>query len=51
MPIETNLGQAPYYDDHDPLKNYHQVLYKPSVVIQARELNQMQTILQEQIER
>lgn len=51
MPIETNLGQAPYYDDHDPLNNYHRILFKPSVAVQARELNQLQTLLQEQIER
>ena len=51
MPIETPLNVSPYFDDHDPTKNYHKVLIKPGVSIQVRELNEMQTIFQEQIER
>jgi len=49
MPQETNLNVAPYFDDFDPESNYHQVLFKPAYPIQARELNNLQSILQNQI--
>ena len=51
MATETDLNVNPYYDDFDESKNYHRVLYKPAVALQARELTQSQTILQNQIER
>ena len=51
MPIETNLNIAPYFDDFDETKNFHRVMFRPSVAVQARELTQLQTILQNQIER
>jgi len=51
MPIQTNLSTSPYFDDFDETKNYHRVLFKPSVAVQVRELNQLQRILQSQIER
>ncbi len=51
MPLETDLSQAPYHDDYDPNKDFHRVLFKPSVSVQVREINQLQTILQTQIER
>ena len=54
MPLDkqtTTLAQTPYFDDYDETKNYHRVLFKPSVAVQARELTQLQTILQNQIER
>ena len=51
MATETDLNVNPYYDDFDESKNYHRVLYKPAVALQARELTQAQTILQNQIER
>lgn len=41
----------PYYDDYDPTKHFYKILFKPSVAVQGRELNQLQTILQEQITR
>jgi hypothetical protein len=44
-----NFNVDPYYDDFDPNKNYHRVLYKPGRAVQARELTQSQTILQNQI--
>ena len=49
--IDTNLNTSPYFDDFDENKNFHRVLFKPSVPVQARELTQLQTILQNQIER
>jgi hypothetical protein len=51
MPIETNLNQSPFYDDFNEAKNFHRVLFRPGYAVQARELTQLQTILQNQIER
>ena len=51
MPIQTDLNVTPYFDDYDENKNFHRVLFRPSVPIQARELTQLQTILQNQVER
>lgn len=51
MSLETNLNQAPYFDDYDETKQYVKILGKPSVAVQTRELNQLQTMLQKQIER
>jgi hypothetical protein len=42
---------APYYDDFDESKNFHRVMFRPGYAVQARELTQLQTILQNQIER
>lgn len=39
----------PYYDDFDQTKNFYRILFKPGVAVQARELTQLQTILQNQI--
>lgn len=41
----------PYYDDYDETKNYHKILFRPGYSVQARELTQLQTILQNQVER
>ena len=51
MPQETNLNVSPYFDDFDPTKNYHKVLFKPGYPVQARELTTLQSILQDQIEK
>lgn len=51
MPIETDLNVPPYYDDYDANKDFYKVLFKPSVSVQARELNQLQTYGQVQVER
>jgi hypothetical protein len=51
MPIQTNLNVAPYYDDFDGDKDFYRILFRPGVAVQARELNQLQTILQKQVER
>lgn len=47
----ANFNVPPYYDDYDETKGYYKILFRPSVAVQARELNQMQTMLQKQIER
>ncbi len=51
MALNTNFNVEPYYDDYDEEKNYHRVLFRPAVPIQARELTQLQSILQNQVER
>lgn len=51
MPIQTDLNISPYFDDYDETKNFHRVLFRPGVAVQARELTQLQTILQDQIEK
>ena len=51
MPIQTDLNISPYYDDYDETKNFHRVLFRPGVAVQARELTQLQTILQNQVEK
>lgn len=47
MAIDTST--SPYFDDYDANKNYTKILYKPGLALQARELNQTQSILQNQI--
>jgi len=51
MPINTNLNQSPYFDDFDQDKQYYRVLFKPGFAVQARELIQLQSILQNQLEQ
>lgn len=50
MPVETNLNRVPYFDDYDSEDNYYRILFRPGTAVQARELTQMQTIAQNQIE-
>jgi hypothetical protein len=47
----TNYNVPPYNDDFDESKKFYRVLFRPGVAVQARELTQSQTILQNQIER
>ena len=51
MGINTNLNVSPYWDDFDETKNFHRVLFRPGLAVQTRELTQLQTILQKQVER
>ena len=51
MALTTNFNQDPYYDDFDDDKNFYRVLFKPGNAVQARELTQLQTILQDQIKK
>lgn len=54
----TTYNAAPYHDDYLVTdngrtakdKNYLKILFKPGVSVQARELNQIQSILQNQID-
>lgn len=51
MPLEKKQNVSPYFDDYSANSNYYKVLFKPGVSVQARELNQLQTMLQAQVER
>lgn len=41
----------PYYDDYSPSKSFLRVLFKPGYAVQARELTQIQSILQNQVSK
>ena len=51
MSIKTNLARSPYFNDYNTSKEYYEHLFKPSVAVQVRELNSLQSWLQNQIER
>jgi len=54
MAITRDFNKEPYFDDFEQnaeQKGYHQILFRPGFAVQTRELNQLQTILQEQIAR
>jgi hypothetical protein len=51
MAQKTDLNVAPYYDDFDSSDNFVRTLFRPGFAIQARELTQLQSALQKQIER
>ena len=54
MAIKT-YDASPYFDDFNTSKledkNYLRILFKPGVSVQVRELNQMQSMLQSQIDK
>ena len=51
MPSPKDFNVSPYYDDYAKTNNYHRILFRPAFAVQARELTQSQTILQNQIEQ
>lgn len=51
MSLDTDFNVNPYYDDFEEDKKFLRVLFKPGYAVQARELTQLQTILQKQVER
>ena len=46
---KMDLNRSPYFDDYSPEKNFLKVLYRPGRPVQARELNQVQSIFQNQV--
>ena len=48
---KVDLSQAPYHDDYNENKKFYKILFRPGRAVQTRELTQMQTMLQKQIER
>ena len=51
MPSPTDFNLSPYFDDFTENKKFHRVLFRPAFAVQARELTQSQTLLQNQIEK
>jgi Domain of unknown function (DUF4815) len=49
--LTTDFNVTPYYDDYTIDSNYYRILFKPGYAVQARELTQIQSSLQEQINR
>ena len=49
--LTTDFNVTPYFDDFDQSKKFFKILYRPAYSVQARELSQMQSILQNQIEQ
>jgi hypothetical protein len=49
--MTINFNQSPYFDDFNEDKKFQRVLFRPGRPVQARELTQLQTILQNQISR
>jgi hypothetical protein len=47
----TQFAGFPYYDDYQDSKKFIKMLFKPGYALQARELTQLQTVLQKQISR
>ena len=47
----NNYNLAPYYHDFHESKNYQRVLFRPGFAVQARELTQLQTALQSQVDK
>lgn len=45
------FSNAPYYDDFKDENDFLQILFRPGFAVQTREVNQLQTILQNQIGR
>lgn len=55
MPLSNTtqevLRSSPYWDDYNRDKRFHRILIKPKTPVQTRELNQMQSMLQNQVEQ
>ena len=51
MALSTDFNVNPYYDDYSEDKGFYRILFRPGYAVQAREVTQLQTILQKQIER
>jgi len=49
MALDLNI--EPFFDDYSEDDKFYRILFRPGYAIQARELTQMQTILQQQIKR
>ena len=49
MPIDFN--KDPYYDDFTEDDRFYRLLFQPGRAVQARELTQIQSLLQNQIEK
>ena len=48
---KIDLNTSPYFDDYTESKKFYKILFRPGRAIQARELTQIQSIIQNQISR
>ena len=51
MPAQIPTNISPYFDDFDEKKNFYRTLFKAGYPVQARELTQSQSVLQDQVEK
>ena len=51
MPQKTDLNVSPYYDDYSEEKNFSNILFRPGFAVQARELSQIQSLLQNKMQK
>ena len=49
--MALDFNTTPYHDDFNVDKNFHRILFRPGRAVQARELTQAQTILQDQLQK
>jgi hypothetical protein len=49
--MALDFNSEPYFDDYEAAKDFYRILFRPSYAVQARELTQLQTILQNQVSR
>lgn len=50
--LDTDLSIFPFFDDFVPeVSDYYRILFKPASAVQVRELNQIQSMLQDQISK
>lgn len=49
--MALDLNVSPFFDDYSEDKKFYRILFRPGYAVQARELTQLQTILQQQIKR
>lgn len=49
--LTTDFNVSPYFDDNEEQKKFLRILFRPSFPVQARELTQLQSILNTQISR
>lgn len=49
--LTTDFNVAPWYDDYKPDKQFYRLLFVPGRAVQAREVTQIQSMLQAQIYR
>ena len=49
--MTIDFNKEPYFNDYDEDKGFYKILFRPGFAVQTRELNQLQSILQKQVER
>jgi len=47
----VDKSRSPYFDDYNEDKGFHEILFVPARAVQVRELNQLQSMFYEQINR